>query len=501
MANDELNIAALENEYNALIKERLQKYSELKQNGEDPFDVYTYDVTHSSSDIRENFEKLDGKDVSVAGRLISKRVHGKAGFSDLYDRYGKIQLYVRIDDIGEEKLKFFKSLDLGDILGVKGRVFKTHTGEISIHVKEFTLLCKSLRPLPEKWHGLKDPDLKYRERYVDLIINQDVKDVFLKRTKIIKSMRRYLDEKGFMEVETPVLSAIAGGAAARPFITHHNTLDIDMYLRIATELYLKRLIVGGLEKVYEIGKDFRNEGMDIRHNPEFTMIELYQAYTDYNGMMELIENMVSQICIDVLGTTKAVYQDTEIDFKPPWRRITMVDAVKKYADVDFTAVKSDEEAREIGKKSELELKKKLGDCTKGDILNAMFEKYAEKNLIQPTLVMDYPVEISPLTKKKRGNDEFTERFEAFIYGRELANAYSELNDPIVQKERFLQQLKERELGDNEAYMMDDDFINALEIGMPPTGGMGLGVDRLVMLLTDSYSIRDVILFPTMKPKE
>ena len=501
MANDELNIAALENEYNALIKERLQKYSELKQNGEDPFDVYTYDVTHSSSDIRENFEKLDGKDVSVAGRLISKRVHGKAGFSDFYDRYGKIQLYVRIDDIGEEKLKFFKSLDLGDILGVKGRVFKTHTGEISIHVKEFTLLCKSLRPLPEKWHGLKDPDLKYRERYVDLIINQDVKDVFLKRTKIIKSMRRYLDEKGFMEVETPVLSAIAGGAAARPFITHHNTLDIDMYLRIATELYLKRLIVGGLEKVYEIGKDFRNEGMDIRHNPEFTMIELYQAYTDYNGMMELIENMVSQICIDVLGTTKAVYQDTEIDFKPPWRRITMVDAVKKYADVDFTAVKSDEEAREIGKKSELELKKKLEDCTKGDILNAMFEKYAEKNLIQPTLVMDYPVEISPLTKKKRGNDEFTERFEAFIYGRELANAYSELNDPIVQKERFLQQLKERELGDNEAYMMDDDFINALEIGMPPTGGMGLGVDRLVMLLTDSYSIRDVILFPTMKPKE
>jgi lysyl-tRNA synthetase class 2 len=501
MANDELNIAALENEYNALIKERLQKYSELKQNGEDPFDVYTYDVTHSSSDIRENFEKLDGKDVSVAGRLISKRVHGKAGFSDLYDRYGKIQLYVRIDDIGEEKLKFFKSLDLGDILGVKGRVFKTHTGEISIHVKEFTLLCKSLRPLPEKWHGLKDPDLKYRERYVDLIINQDVKDVFLKRTKIIKSMRRYLDEKGFMEVETPVLSAIAGGAAARPFITHHNTLDIDMYLRIATELYLKRLIVGGLEKVYEIGKDFRNEGMDIRHNPEFTMIELYQAYTDYNGMMELIENMVSQICMDVLGTTKAVYQDTEIDFKPPWRRITMVDAVKKYADVDFTAVKSDEEAREIGKKSELELKKKLEDCTKGDILNAMFEKYAEKNLIQPTLVMDYPVEISPLTKKKRGNDEFTERFEAFIYGRELANAYSELNDPIVQKERFLQQLKERELGDNEAYMMDDDFINALEIGMPPTGGMGLGVDRLVMLLTDSYSIRDVILFPTMKPRE
>lgn len=501
MANDELNIAALEEEYNELIKQRRQKLAELKEKGEDPFDVYSYNVTHSSKEIRENFEGLEGAEVSVAGRLLSKRVHGKAGFSDLYDRYGKIQLYVKIDDLGEEKLKFFKTLDLGDILGVRGTVFKTHAGEITIHVKDFILLCKSLRPLPEKWHGLKDPDLKYRQRYVDLIMNQDVRDTFLKRTQIIKSMKKYLDDRGFIEVETPVLSAIAGGAAARPFITHHNTLNIDMYLRIATELYLKRLIVGGFERVYEIGKNFRNEGMDIRHNPEFTLIELYQAYTDYNGMMELLENMTAQICMDVLGTTKVTYQGTEIDFKPPWRRITMIDAVKEYSGVDFAAIKSDEEAREVATSHKLELKKKLSDCTKGDILNAMFEEFGEKNLIQPTFLMDYPVEISPLTKKKRGNSELTERFEAFVFGRELANAYSELNDPDVQKDRFLQQLKERELGDDEAYMMDEDFINALEIGMPPTGGMGIGIDRLIMLLTDSYSIRDVILFPTMKPRD
>lgn len=501
MANEELNIAALEEEYNELIKQRRQKLAELRENGQDPFDVYTYDVTHSSAGIKENFENLDGAEVSVAGRLLSKRVHGKAGFSDLYDKEGKIQLYVKIDDLGEERLKFFKTLDLGDILGVKGTVFKTHAGEISIHVKDFTLLCKSLMPLPEKWHGLKDPDLKYRQRYVDLIINPEVRDTFFKRTKIIKSIRNYLDDRGYIEVETPVLSAIAGGAAARPFITHHNTLDIDMYLRIATELYLKRLIVGGFERVYELGKDFRNEGMDIRHNPEFEMIELYEAYTDYNGMMELAENMVAKVCMDVLGSTKVTYQGTEIDFKPPWRRITMVDAVKQYADIDFSTVKDDAEAKEIAKKFHLELKKDLKDCTKGDILNAMFEEFAESKMIQPTFVLDYPVEISPLTKKKRGNPEYTERFEAFVFGRELANAYSELNDPIVQKERFLQQLKERELGDDEAYMMDDDFINALEIGMPPTGGMGIGIDRLIMFLTDSYSIRDVILFPTMKPRE
>lgn len=501
MANEEINIAALEEEYNELIRQRRQKLAELKEKGQDPFDVYTYDVTHSSKDIKEGFEELDGKDVSIAGRLLSKRVHGKAGFSDLYDKEGKIQLYVKIDDLGEEKLKFFKTLDLGDILGVKGTVFKTHAGEISVHVKDFTLLTKSLMPLPEKWHGLKDPDLKYRQRYVDLIINPDVRDTFFKRIQIIKSIRQYLDDRGYLEVETPILSTIAGGAAARPFITHHNTLDIDMFLRIATELYLKRLIVGGFEKVYEIGKDFRNEGMDIRHNPEFTMIELYEAYTDYNGMMELAENMISKVCMDVLGTTKVTYQGTEIDFKPPWRRITMVGAVREYANIDFNNVSGDEEARELAKKHHVELKKELKDCTKGDILNAFYEEFAESKMIQPTFVIDYPVEISPLTKKKRGNPEYTERFEAFVFGRELANAYSELNDPIVQKDRFLQQLRERELGDDEAYMMDDDFINALEIGMPPTGGMGIGIDRLIMFLTDSFSIRDVILFPTMKQKE
>ncbi|HBC97719.1 MAG TPA: lysine--tRNA ligase, partial [Clostridium sp.] len=356
-------------------------------------------------------------------------------------------------------------------------------------------------PLPEKWHGLKDPDLKYRERYVDLIINQGVRDTFLKRTAIIKAMRQFLDDRNFIEVETPILSSIAGGAAAKPFITHHNTLDIDMYLRIATELYLKRLIVGGFEKVYEIGKCFRNEGMDIRHNPEYTSMELYEAFVDYNDMMSLTENMVAYICEKVLGSTKVMYQGTEIDFKPPWNRITMVDAVKKFAKIDFSEIKDDDEARKIASDKDIKLKKELKNCTKGDILNALFEEFCEEKFIQPTFVMDYPVEISPLTKKKRGNDKFTERFEGFVFGREICNAYSELNDPIVQKERFLQQLKERELGDDEAYMMDEDFINALEIGMPPTGGLGVGIDRLIMILTDSYSIRDVILFPTMKPNQ
>jgi lysyl-tRNA synthetase class 2 len=499
MSNEETNFDILEEKYNEQVMQRMQKLKELQDKGQDPFDTYTYDVTHSSKDIKDNFETLENSMVSIAGRLLSKRVHGKAGFSDLYDREGKIQLYVKIDDIGEEKLKFFKSLDIGDIIGVVGTIFKTHKGEISVHVKDFTLLTKSLKPLPEKWHGLKDPDLRYRQRYVDLIVNEDVREVFFNRIKIIKSIRNFLDERGFLEVETPVLSPIAGGAAARPFITHHNALDIDMYLRIATELYLKRLIVGGFERVYEIGKDFRNEGIDIRHNPEFTMIELYQAYADYNDMMELTENMISQACMDIHGTTKVNYQGTEIDFKPPWKRITMVDAVKEYAGIDFNDIKSNEEAREIAKEHNLELKKELKDCAKGDILNAFFEEYGEKHLIQPTFLMDYPVEISPLSKKKRGNPDLTERFEAFIYGREIANAYSELNDPIVQRERFLQQLKERELGDDEAYMMDEDFVNSLEIGMPPTGGLGIGIDRIVMFLTDSYSIRDVILFPTMKP--
>ena len=499
MSKEEINIKKQEEEYNEQVKLRMQKLADLQAEGKDPFDVYKVEVTHNSLSVKENYDELEGKDVTVCGRLMSKRVHGKAGFSDINDRYGKIQLYIRIDDVGEEKLKEYKSFDIGDILSVTGRVFKTKTGEISIHITDFTLVCKSLKPLPEKWHGLKDPDLRYRQRYVDLIINSEVRETFLKRIKIIKYIREFLDNRDYLEVETPILSPIAGGAAAKPFVTHHNALNIDMYLRIATELYLKRMIVAGFERVYEIGKDFRNEGIDIRHNPEFTMIELYEAFADYNDMMEITENMIAYVCEKVNGTTKVMYQGTEIDFKPPWNRITMVDAVKKYSGIDYNEIKSDEEARNIAKEKHVELKKDLKDCTKGDILNALFEEFAEKNMIQPTFVMDYPVEISPLTKKKRGNADFTERFEGFILGREICNAYSELNDPIVQKDRFIQQLKERELGDDEAYMMDDDFINALEIGMPPTGGLGIGVDRIVMFLTDAYSIRDVLLFPTMKP--
>ncbi|MDF2883145.1 MAG: lysyl-tRNA synthetase [Clostridiaceae bacterium] len=498
MSNDENNIQKLEHEFNQLIQERRQKFSALQAAGKDPFDVYKVERTHTSVQIKENYDELEGNTVTVAGRLMSKRVHGKAGFSDLYDRYGKIQLYIKIDDVGEEKLKEYKAFDIGDLLSVTGRVFKTKTGEVSLHITEFQLIAKSLKPLPEKWHGLKDPDLRYRQRYVDLIMNENVRDTFMKRTAIIKAIREFLDNRDYLEVETPVLSQIAGGAAAKPFITHHNSLDIDMYLRIATELYLKRLIVGGFEKVYEIGKNFRNEGIDIRHNPEFTMIELYEAFADYNDMMEITENMVAYACEKVLGTTKVTYQGTEIDFTPPWRRITMVDAVKEYAGVDFNEIKTDEQAREIAKEKNVQFKKELKDCSKGDILNGLFEEFAEEKMIQPTFVCDYPVEISPLTKKKRGNPDFTERFEGFIYGRELCNAYSELNDPIVQRDRFVQQLKERELGDDEAYMMDEDFLNSLEIGMPPTGGLGIGIDRLVMLLTDSYSIRDVLLFPTMK---
>ena len=484
---------------NELLLERRKKLAQLQEEGMDPFDQYKVERTHNSQEIRDNYDELENTTVTVAGRLMSKRVQGKAGFSDIYDREGKLQLYVKLDNVGEEALKRFKTLDIGDFIAVTGEVFKSRTGEITIKVMEFTALTKSLRPLPEKFHGLKDTDLRYRQRYVDLIMNPEVKDTFMKRTAIIKAMREFLDNRGFLEVETPILSSIAGGAAARPFITHHNTLDIDMYLRIATELHLKRLIVGGLEKVYEIGRNFRNEGMSVRHNPEFTMIELYEAYSDYNDMMELTENMVAYITEKVHGTTKVVYEGTEIDFAPPWRRITMVDAVKEYAGVDFNTINSDEEAQAIAKEKHLELKKDLKNYTKGEILNELYEAFAEEKMIQPTLVIDYPVEISPLTKKKRGNEMFTERFEGFVYGRELCNAYSELNDPIVQKERFLQQLREREMGDDEAYMMDDDFITALEIGMPPTGGMGMGIDRLVMFLTNSSSIKDVILFPTMKP--
>lgn len=500
MSTEEMNIQELESQFSEQERLRREKLAELKSEGKDPFDVYKVDRTHTSEQVKSNFEKLEGKEVTVAGRIMSKRGQGKVVFSDIHDRDGKIQLFIKIDEVGEEQLKSYKTFDLGDMVEATGEVFKTRTEEISVKVKSFQLICKSLKPLPEKWHGLKDPDLRYRQREVDLITNPEVKDTFIKRSQIISGIREFLDNRGFLEVETPILSPIAGGAAARPFITHHNTLDIDMYLRIATELYLKRLIVGGFEKVYDMGKNFRNEGMSVRHNPEFTMIELYEAYSDYNDMMEIMENLAAYVCEKVNGTTKVMYQGTEIDFKPPWRRITMVDAVKEYAGIDFNSIASDEEAQAIAKEKHLEFPKPLNTVTKGEVLNALYEEFAEQHMIQPTFVMDYPVEISPLTKKKRGNEMFTERFEGFVFGREICNAYSELNDPIVQRERFEQQAKERELGDDEAYMIDEEFMSALETGMPPTGGLGFGVDRLIMFLTDSPSIRDVLLFPTMKPQ-
>ena len=501
MSTEEMNIQELESQFSEQERLRRDKLAELKSEGKDPFDVYKVDRTHTSEQVKSNFEDLEGKEVTVAGRIMSKRGQGKVVFSDVHDRDGKIQLFIKIDEVGEEQLKSYKTFDLGDMVEATGEVFKTRTEEISIKVKNFQLICKSLKPLPEKWHGLKDPDLRYRQREVDLITNPEVKDTFIKRSQIIRGIREFLDNRGFLEVETPILSPIAGGAAARPFITHHNTLDIDMYLRIATELYLKRLIVGGFEKVYDMGKNFRNEGMSVRHNPEFTMIELYEAYSDYNDMMEIMENLAAYVCEKVNGTTKVMYQGTEIDFKPPWRRITMVDAVKEYAGIDFNAIASDEEAQAIAKEKHLEFPKPLNTVTKGEVLNALYEEFAEQHMIQPTFVMDYPVEISPLTKKKRGNEMFTERFEGFVFGREICNAYSELNDPIVQRERFEQQAKERELGDDEAYMIDEEFMSALETGMPPTGGLGFGVDRVIMFLTDAPSIRDVLLFPTMKPQK
>ena len=474
MSTEEMNIQELESQFSEQERLRREKLAELKSEGKDPFDVYKVDRTHTSEQVKSNFEELEGKEVTVAGRIMSKRGQGKVVFSDVHDRDGKIQLFIKIDEVGEEQLKSYKTFDLGDMVEATGEVFKTRTEEISVKVKSFQLICKSLKPLPEKWHGLKDPDLRYRQREVDLITNPEVKDTFIKRSQIIRGIREFLDNRGFLEVETPILSPIAGGAAARPFITHHNTLDIDMYLRIATELYLKRLIVGGFEKVYDMGKNFRNEGMSVRHNPEFTMIELYEAYSDYNDMMEIMENLAAYVCEKVNGTTKVMYQGTEIDFKPPWRRITMVDAVKEYAGIDFNAIASDEEAQAIAKEKHLEFPKPLNTVTKGEVLNALYEEFAEQHMIQPTFVMDYPVEISPLTKKKRGNEMFTERFE--------------------------QQAKERELGDDEAYMIDEEFMSALETGMPPTGGLGFGVDRLIMFLTDAPSIRDVLLFPTMKPQ-
>ena len=482
---------------NQLLQIRRDKLAKLKEEGKDPFEITKFNRTHTSKQIVENYEELEGKDVTVAGRLMAKRIMGKASFCHIQDGDGKIQSYVSINELGEDSYKHFKEDDIGDIIGITGFVFKTKTGEISIHAKEVTLLSKSLRPLPEKFHGLKDTDLRYRQRYVDLIMNPEVKETFLKRIQIIQEVKNILNEKGYLEVETPILNTIAGGAAARPFITHHNTLDMDMYLRIANELYLKRLIVGGFDKVYEMGRMFRNEGMDIKHNPEFTNIELYSAYEDYNDMMDITEEIISKVALKVLGTTKITYQGTEIDLTPSWKRISMIDSIKEVTGVDFNTIETDEEAKKVAEDLHVELDElKL---TRGEIINQIFEAKVEETLIQPTFIYDYPVEVSPLTKRKPSDPRLTERFEVFIGAREYGNAYSELNDPIDQYERFKKQVEARDAGDEEANMMDEDFINALEYGMPPTGGLGIGIDRLVMLLTDSASIRDVLLFPTMKP--
>ena len=484
-----------EQDLNHLLKVRREKLAELQAEGKDPFQITKYQVTHHSQEIKDNFESLQDREVSAAGRMMSKRVMGKASFCHVQDLQGMIQCYVARDNLGEEAYKEFKKLDIGDIVGVKGTVFKTKTGEISIHVTELTLLSKSLQILPEKFHGLTNTDLRYRQRYVDLIMNSEVKDTFIKRSKIIASIRSYLNSQGFLEVETPMLVANAGGAAARPFETHFNALDEDFKLRISLELYLKRLIVGGLERVYEIGRVFRNEGLDTRHNPEFTLMELYQAYTDYNGMMDLTENLYRHVAQEVLGTTKIVYNGVEMDLGQPFRRITMVDAVKEYAGVDWNQVETLEQARELAKEHHVEYEERH---KKGDILNLFFETFAEEHMIQPTFVMDHPIEISPLTKKKPEDPNYVERFEFFMNGWELANAYSELNDPIDQRERFAQQDANAAAGDEEAEHTDEDFLNALEIGMPPTGGIGFGIDRMCMLITDSAAIRDVLLFPTMK---
>ena len=478
-----------------LLKVRREKLAALQEAGKNPFEITKYDVTHHSSDVKESFEELEGKSVSLAGRIMSKRVMGKASFCHIQDLKGTIQVYVARDNIGEDSYKDFKKYDIGDIVGISGEVFKTKTGEISIHATSVTLLSKSLQILPEKYHGLTNTDTRYRQRYVDLIMNEEVKDTFVKRSKIIKEIRNFLDERGFMEVETPMLVANAGGAAARPFETHYNALDEDVKLRISLELYLKRLIVGGLEKVYEIGRVFRNEGVDTRHNPEFTLMELYQAYTDYYGMMDLTESMFKYLAEKVCGSSVITYNGIEIDFGKPFERITMVDCIKKYAGIDFDEVKTDEEAKALAREKNIEFEERH---TKGDIVNLFFEEFCEKNLIQPTFVMDHPLAISPLTKKKPDDPEKVERFELFINTWEMCNAYSELNDPIDQRERFAKQEEAFANGDEEANHTDEDFLNALSIGMPPTGGIGYGIDRLIMLLTDSPAIRDVLLFPTMK---
>ena len=476
---------------------RKKKMEELRQMGIEPFGA-AFDRTHTSKQIIDNFEQLEEQSAVIAGRIMAIRGHGKAAFLSMQDKDGQIQVYMKLDILGEGQFAILSKLDIGDILGVEGKVFRTHRGEISVRAEKITVLSKSLRPLPEKWHGLKDVETRYRQRYVDLIVNPEVKDTFVKRSKIISAVRRYLDGQGFLEVETPTMHTIPGGAAARPFITHHNTLDMDLYMRIALELPLKRLIVGGMERVYEIGRAYRNEGISVRHNPEFTMMEVYQAYGDYQSMMSLTENLVAYVAQEVLGTTKITYQGTEIDLTPQWRRMTMIDAVKEYSGVDFNLIQTDEEAIKVAKEHHIPLE---NATTRGQVINCFFEEKVEANLIQPTFITDYPVEISPLAKREVEDARLTYRFEAFVYGRELGNAFSELNDPIDQRQRFEAQMKEREKGDDEAHLMDEDFVRALEYGMAPTGGLGIGMDRLVMLLTDAASIRDVILFPTLRHRD
>ena len=482
---------------NHLMQIRRDKLAELQEQGKNPFEITKFNRTNTAGEIKANYDKFEQKDVTVAGRIIAKRIMGKASFCTIQDSDEKIQSYVSINDLGEESYKAFKTFDIGDIIGITGFVFKTRTEEISVHAKEVTLLSKSLRPLPEKFHGLKDMDLRYRQRYVDLIMNPEVKETFILRSKIIKEIRKFMDEHGYMEVETPMLTTVATGDAARPFITHHNTLDLQMYLRIAPELNLKRLIVGGFDKVFEIGKNFRNEGMDIKHNPEFTNMEFYSAYEDYHDMMNIAEQLISTVAKNTLGTTQITYQGQVIDLAPGWKKITMIDAIKEVTGVDFNTINTDEEAQALAKEKGVEYEEIKN--TRGHIINEFFETFVEETLIQPTFIMDYPVEVSPLTKRKKEDPRLVERFELFIGGREYGNAYSELNDPIDQYERFLKQVEAKEKGDEEAGGMDEDFVNALEIGLPPTGGMGIGLDRLIMLLTDSASIRDVLFFPTMKP--
>jgi len=479
-----------------VLQVRRDKLSELQKMGRDPFKISKYNVSHHSNEVVDNYDSLEGQKVSLAGRIMSKRIMGKASFMHLQDQNGRIQAYVKRDDIGTDEYKLFKTYDIGDIVGIEGFVFKTKTEEVSVHVEKLVLLSKSLQVLPEKHHGLKDVDLRYRQRYVDLIVNPEVKDAFLTRTKALKALRSYLDERGFLEVETPILNTIAGGANARPFITHHNTLDIPMYLRIANELYLKRLIVGGFDKVYEMGRMFRNEGMDMKHNPEYTAIELYQAYADYKDMMDITENVISHMAQVATGSMKINYQGTEIDFTPPWKRMTMEECVKEYAGVDFSEINTDEEALAIAREKGIEI---TPGMRRGEVINAFFEEFGEDKLIQPTFITHHPVEVSPLAKRNVEDPRRTDRFEAFANKWELANAFSELNDPIDQRGRFEDQVRKRELGDDEACEMDEDFINALEVGLPPTGGLGIGIDRVIMLLTDSTTIRDVLLFPTMKP--